>query len=395
MSDTDALHQARSIYHESTIQSADSIESHPSKAGIFALGTYQVDQEKETDCTPQSQGKSEDDVTPSSTSPEYSRRGTLRLKKLIQNADDSVSCDTLCEIETAAILDMKWLHPASSFLSVALANSSVSIYKYREDNTLELFKSIHVNDTQALCLSLDWSDRSGGHSGGYKIDESSSSSPHAIISQSDGTLAHVASVMSSAPTIQTWKAHDYEAWTTAYDCWSDGNIVWSGGDDLTLKGWDLRTSCADGHRIPTFSSKKCFEGGVTSMQSHHLRQHLWAVGSYDGHLRLFDARHPVRPVSTTSAGGGIWRTKWHPSKADQLLLGCMHDGFKVMHLDSLCDSEKDADFPRKEMQLMTRFDEHKSLAYGCDWDRSSTTSPDRVYSCSFYDSTLHAWSVCQ
>jgi diphthamide biosynthesis protein 7 len=113
--------------------------------------------------------------------------------------------------------------------------------------------------------------------------------------------------------------------------------------------------------------------------------------SYDGQLRLFDARQPLRPLSTTQAGGGIWRIKWHPSKANLLLLGCMHDGFKVMQLDSLLDV--DADISRQEMQLHTRFDEHESLAYGCDWDRGKGAQQDYIYSCSFYDSTWHAWAL--
>ena len=105
--------------------------------------------------------------------------------------------------------------------------------------------------------------------------------------------------------------------------------------------------------------------------------------SYDGQLRLFDARHPMRPLSTTETGGGIWRIKWHPSKEDRLLVGCMHDGFKVLQL-------MEGDEP---MKVHTRFDEHGSLAYGCDWDRGADadTNGDGIFSCSFYDATWHAW----
>lgn len=76
--------------------------------------------------------------------------------------------------------------------------------------------------------------------------------------------------------------------------------------------------------------------------------------------------------------------------ADRLLLGCMHDGFKVMQLDDLLKSDT---MPQDEMKIHTRFDEHASLAYGCDWDRGQESSlhTSLVYSCSFYDAVWHAW----
>lgn len=98
----------------------------------------------------------------------------------------------------------------------------------------------------------------------------------------------------------------------------------------------------------------------------------------------------MRPLSNTPVGGGIWRIKWHPTKSDQLLLGCMYDGFKVMHLDSLVPLDLQ-ELPREEMQLHTRFDEHDSLAYGCDWNRGKEATQDYIYSCSFYDAMWHAW----
>lgn len=361
----------------------------------------------------------------------------------------AILSDQLQTIDTAAILDMKWLHPRTELLSVATADSAVTLYRYENPEAgprcLRESQRHILNSTKALCLSLDWSDRMGGYVGGYSSGQPEGTS--GIVSQSDGTLAHISNlnVLEYASieqgkmanvAIETWHAHDYEAWIAAFDCWSAGRIVWSGGDDLTLKGWDVRTpirqpssssnggSSSDGdgdgngaNRTPTFTHKKSFEGGVTSLQSHHLVEHLWAVGSYDSHVRLFDARKPGRPLSTTNVGGGVWRLKWHPSEADKLLVGCMHDGFKVLRLDalsgrddehqSLCHGspfrawEMNNSLPQEEMTILARFDEHESLAYGCDWDRGlnkplheasgKPTNQGTVYSCSFYDARMHAW----
>lgn len=197
--------------------------------------------------------------------------------------------DTLFEVKTAAVLDMKWVrHPSADepdpwLLSVAMADSTVAVYSCKpkgdDGALLEPLQRISVNTTNSLCLSLDWSDRTGGLEGACAGgDRGGMDPPEAVVSQSDGTLARLSNALSSTPAVETWKAHDYEAWTVAYDCWSNGRVAWSGGDDLCLKGWDVRTPCIDNVRTPTFTQKRCFEGGVTSMQSHHLRQHLWAVG---------------------------------------------------------------------------------------------------------------------
>ncbi|PWN89581.1 WD40 repeat-like protein [Acaromyces ingoldii] len=359
--------QAASLYSASTDLSADSIESHPGTRGLFALGTYQVDQAQE-------EGQPADEN--SNTSPEYSRRGRLTLHQTGTDGEGKVSCRTLSSLDTAAILDMKWL-ASGSRLSAALATSDLAFFHLNK-GSLSPADTLKMNDVGALCLSLDWSDRRGlGAEGG-------SGPTKGIVSQSDGSLAYIPDLevaLSSKGNIESWAAHDYEAWIAAWDCWSDGNICWSGGDDLTLKGWDVR----EASRQPTFQVRKAFEGGVTTLQSHHLRQHLWAVGSYDGHLRLFDARKPLRPLSSTNVGGGVWRAKWHPTDSESLLVGCMHDGFKILKLPN--------DPASGDMDVMVRFDEHQSLAYGCDWDRSLSEPCSHVYSCSFYDSRLHIWEA--
>jgi diphthamide biosynthesis protein 7 len=91
------------------------------------------------------------------------------------------------------------------------------------------------------------------------------------------------------------------------------------------------------------------------------------------------------PVQTLDAGGGLWRTRWHPdpARADSLLLGCMHDGFKVVNLSTT------------QSEVVTRFDGHTSLAYGAHWGtlRGSEGETTLIATCSFYDHLMHLWEA--
>ncbi|EPQ31026.1 uncharacterized protein PFL1_01215 [Pseudozyma flocculosa PF-1] len=507
--------QATSLFTCSTHLCADSIESLPGIQGVFALATYQVDQH-ELDAHRGKAGHDrpddaqachangddddddddDDDGTPS-RGPAYSRRGTCSIRTAAPTPDGNMTSQVVDQHSMPAILDTKWsladltptpsastaVPPSRSLgtLGVANAQGHVTIHRLVRSTgadtanayCLDELAILKINHKNALCLSLDWSDRTGGHHHGYPDAQlhrrEASSDAALIVSQSDGSLAFLPSVAEAlqsesiedslasthldqkpapAPAsddndddddddddddrnssdereamhrdrhdqlnlaypsrprgLETWHAHDFEAWIAAFDCWSGGQVVWSGGDDLAMKGWDLRTPNTGAGRRPTFAVTRGFDGGVTSMQSHHLRQHLWAVGSYDANVRLFDARAPLRPVSETPVGGGVWRTKWHPTDPSLLLVGCMHDGFKVLSLPSIAQLEPGAKLQRgDEMDIVTRFDDHASLAYGCDWDRglspssssssssSSSAAKRNVYSCSFYDATMHIWS---
>lgn len=86
-------------------------------------------------------------------------------------------------------------------------------------------------------------------------------------------------------------------------------------------------------------------------------------------------------------GGGAWRVKWHPS-ADRkydLLVACMHDGFKIVHFDINTPSVG---------QITKRFDKHSSMGYGVDWSCAPAPKGKEtlIGSCSFYDHALHLWT---
>jgi len=170
------------------------------------------------------------------------------------------------------------------------------------------------------------------------------------------------------------------------------------GDDCKLKVWDMR-QCFD---LPAAVNKR-FEAGVTAIQSNPHVEHLLAVGSYDANVRLFDTRNSRGPLITANVGGAAWRVKWHPDvvRKTDLLVACMHDGFKVVHFG--CQPDPVVAQPEGKTALgltsyaiTARNDAHTSLGYGADWQRQFT--PNRgakeislIASCSFYDHMLSVW----
>lgn len=182
------------------------------------------------------------------------------------------------------------------------------------------------------------------------------------------------------------------------------DLLSQGGDDLQLKAWDKR----QGFKQPIFTNKRCvaddaslwiiakqsfrFDAGVTCIQSHPNIEHLIAVGSYDATVRLFDSRKPLKPLSQADIGGGAWRAKWHPSpsRANDLLVATMHDGFKIVGFPDIGGQSNL--LAGGNWEIMKRYDEHKSLAYGVDWSyKQDQTCETLIASASFYDHALHLW----
>ncbi|CAO1636923.1 unnamed protein product [Sympodiomycopsis kandeliae] len=418
--------EAKTLYREDLPECADCIESHPNIGNLFALATYQVDQEEvdqEMGVVKDDDDDDDEEVENTSSSPPYTRTGMVRLYTS-QESQDSIACDVVWEKKMSAVLDMKWSLLQSSqrgMLGVADSTGQIGMYHLSDDAySLEHVKTFKMNDKKALCLSLDFSNRL-----------QSAQDASMIVSQSDGTLAFLPSVQGAVHAdeellkqanerlrdgyeasddddddsdsgdgdndgqeqqeqdqnrplgLHTWQAHEHEAWITAFDPHSHGRVVWSGGDDLALKGWDTRTSCSSS----TFTNRRSFDGGVTSMECHHSRPHLWAVGSYDSNVRLFDSRNPIRPIETVEVSGGVWRLKWNPNQSNKLLAACMHGGFDVLDVQE-----------GKQTSVVKTFKGHTSLAYGSDWDRgkkdqSDTATTTSIYSCSFYDKRLCAWAA--
>ncbi|KAI8097486.1 WD40-repeat-containing domain protein [Halteromyces radiatus] len=353
--------QAKSIISFDTVYSADSTEFCPFKdhSNYLACGTYQLTDEKD---------QQESRI----------RKGKLYLFDVscIENSGNEGTDLSLIQkqmIETPAILDMKWCHSLidnDQVLGVADSIGGLTLYALQtsEDNVTNFVQKQHIQVTEDhsnLCLSLDWSTR--------RFPESTST--QCIVSHSNGDLSLVSNNNSEWQVMESWHAHDLEAWIAAFDYW-DPHRIYSGADDMIFKGWDTRM----GVETPIFSNRR-HEMGVTTMQSNPHREYMLATGSYDEHIYLWDTRSIRQPIAKVhTEGGGIWRLKWHPTQPTTLLSASMHAGAFVIDTDQL--------------MITSRFLDHESMAYGADWSYHSSSSgetDDLIASCSFYDHIMHLW----
>lgn len=236
----------------------------------------------------------------------------------------------------------------SSAPGLFVADAKGGLTHYVLNDTLTEVQRLQVSDEETLVLSLDISSRG------------------IMTSLSSGELAHVTRSTTGELQVETsWPAHDFEPWIVS---WDQSHNVWSGGDDLKLKRWDVRIPS-----MPTFVNKN-FEGGVTTIAPSPHDDHVLAVGSYDATLRIFDTRNPRLAVEEIELPGGIWRTRWHPTRK-KILNACMHGGFAVV--DMMEKAEIVKTFPG-------------TLGYGADWCRREEEE-SLVATCSFYDHAMHLW----
>ncbi|KAL5518935.1 hypothetical protein ACEPAH_618 [Sanghuangporus vaninii] len=373
-----------------TIYPADSVEFCPVQGyhDILACGTYKLIEGPTTSLEQESESGE------STTTSHRKRIGKCILLKAHSSQEDE-RLEILQEIDMPAILDMKWSH-SSSLLAVADSEGHVSLHKLdtnvrgyetgkygfevpTQQARLTEIQNVQCRPKDTLCLSLDWSNRRNARGDGC-----------IAVSCSDGSLSVFQPDTSGCfAEMRSWHAHDFEAWITAWDYWNT-NIVYSGGDDLKLRGWDIRQ---DDHS-PIFVNKK-FDAGVTSIQCHPHNESILAVGSYDATVRIFDTRKPLAPITQADVGGGAWRIKWHPSPARgrDLLVACMHDGFKVVRFSpSIISSNNAQSEASEEWETLKRFDAHESLSYGIDWAYGGVPAEGTlIASCSFYDHVLYTW----
>ncbi|KAL7414708.1 WD40-repeat-containing domain protein [Mrakia frigida] len=392
--------QAKSFWSTSTVYSADSVEFSPHHPSVLAVGTYQIETPAPLPPPPPPKvdtGEDSSDEEEVFVTPPAKRKGRC----LIYDVQGEVVTEQQ-RIDGPAILDMKW-NPRldsnhGSVLGLADAEGRLVTYRWDESlNQLQHLQTLQVASPTTLVLSLDWSNRI----------TSSSTPPTVITSLSSLELSHLTYDTTGELTVaQTWAAHDYEPWVASFDGWDGGNVVYSGGDDCKLKAWDVRTE----NDQPLWTNSR-FDAGVTCIQTSPHTPNLVAVGSYNETLTLLDPRSPLRPLASLPLGGGAWRIKFHPSpvRNRDLVVACMHGGFKVFRLDeemfvgggaSTTTRREEGETWGEGWELIKRLDEHESLAYGVDWSRIPEEEGEGeggegggtvLGSCSFYDHEAKLW----
>jgi len=354
-----------------TIWPADSVEFCPIEGyrDVFCCATYKLFE---------SPGNTADTAENEDRPPAPQQRGgTCRLYHT--KDEEQPKCSFISELSFAALPDLKWCHKLKKgrpLLAAADSEGGINFINLEDKSNMRLDCRISCVPKEVLVLSLDW------QTFGPSLEELTPSEKLAA-SCSNGEVV----ILSGDFGIeQQWAVHDHEPWVTVWDR-HDPNVLYTGGDDCKWKAWDLRNSPSS----PIFVNKR-FDAGVTAIQSHSFEEHILALGSYDGNVRLFDNRKPQTPLETVNVSGGVWRLKWHPSlyRKGYLLAACMHNGFKVLRFEG---SSSDADFFGSG-SVIKGFDEHSSLAYGVDWKYDSQCKGGEetvIASCSFYDHLLCTW----
>ncbi|KAG7480491.1 hypothetical protein MATL_G00056650 [Megalops atlanticus] len=337
--------RTRSLQVFDTELSADAVEWCPVSPwnSVLACGTYQLVKEP-------------DEAGAVLATP--SRVGRLYLFQFCQEGPLCPPLTELQRIDTPAILDIKWCHVPvleRPLLGMATARGELQLHRLNDTQEgscrLEAVSGLELGPDR-LALSLDWST-GRGDSAGVRVVSSDSAGGVNVLSLAPAGLTALAK----------WKAHDYEAWISAFSYW-DTQLLYSGGDDCRLKGWDLRI----GPSTPTFTSKR-HSMGVCSIHSNPHREHILATGSYDEQVLLWDGRSLRQPLSESALGGGVWRLKWHPAHEHLLLAACMHNDFHILHCQQALEGGGGA------CPVVASYILHNSLAYGADWSHLALGGP--------------------
>ncbi|KAJ1619838.1 WD40-repeat-containing domain protein [Pavlovales sp. CCMP2436] len=331
----------------------------------------------------------------------YELRDGVRVGKLLlysvrrSKAAALPSLRSEAEFACAGIFDAAWRPPSAGdeegcLLALACADGTVQVVRASREGAdsparLDAVASCELpaaaDDARSFCLAADWA----------WVRDTAASGPVAKGATSNlaccdnAGRAHLVALDGALPRVITsWKAHDLEIWTASHQRIA-GGLLMTGADDCKLKGWDTRDP-----KRPVFVNKS-HSMGITSIQTDPRAEHVVLTGSYDEHLRIFDLRMPQREIASIGLGGGTWCARWHPFVPGAIVAACMHNGFQLARASS--DHSK-----LEHLGPCSAPDVGESLGYGADWSHEHAADPGVPLlgaTCSFYNHTLHLWTVEQ
>lgn len=185
--------------------------------------------------------------------------------------------------------------------------------------------------------------------------------------------------------------------------------VYSGGDDTALRyvATPPRSTASPSALAPkpgfpepppvfTWADKRIHSAGVTAILP--LSDQIIVTGSYDDHVRVVSvpAQGRRQILAALNLDGGVWRLKLIKQRTDGwqekgqglasflILACCMHAGARVIKVHL---SEDDG----WSITVLGKFEEHKSMNYGNDFQPVQCQGNRTIVSTSFYDKLLCIW----
>ncbi|THX75930.1 WD40 repeat-like protein [Aureobasidium pullulans] len=368
------------------------IEFCPVARDYFVVGTYFLEK-KEQEATAEDTAENNNDEE----SEEVEKKPQTRTGSLILSKIDG---DKVIQVSTTqtpyAILDIHFSPHDPTLLAVAGSTGCVQLFNLQSTSSsasLSPLSTYQYFDPSTLVLSLAW---------------------HPIIpsiigvTTSPGQVYLVDTSLPAAEVEGTAKeilAHELEAWTLSFS--SSGTSIYSGGDDATLRFSGLPspltspttsslTSDDEAEEyLPTWQDCRAHNAGVTAILPLPSEQDILITGSYDDNIRVLYAPLQGRKqvLAEENLEGGIWRLKMLRAEGEKsryvfivsLSCCCMHAGARIVEV-------KKDDGGEWTIEVLAKFEEHKSMNYGSDVQPGSENGGEQtIISTSFYDKLLCLW----
>ncbi|XXH01123.1 pre-rRNA processing [Hypoxylon texense] len=394
------------------------IEFCPAHPDFFIVGTYNLQKEEEESAVEVPL----EDEEQQQTKHVQTRNGSLVVFQLTATTD-------ITHVQTvlypSAILDLHF-HPLwqtkGSVIAVVSSTGTLSFFELSvSDGSTALLEEINTHrplgdEEGILFLSCAWHPHI----------------PSLLAITTSDYQVHILHVdaawnVSKAKT-EPVMTHTLEAWTVAFSpsvlrkpnpTTADSSLkdpemfpIYSGGDDSKLL-----VTCCEYNSAQVGSSDSLIEtpypaitikghgAGVTAILplGPLLSGGVSVVvtGSYDDHIRIYSLNDQVRDMppygprllAEQNLQGGVWRLRLVKLETNQhrwtaiILASCMHAGSRVLQVagntaTGLC-----------EIKVLGRFEEHKSMNYGSDFQPGSEVGGEKLWcvSTSFYDRLLCLW----
>ena len=258
------------------------------------------------------------------------RNGQLRLYR-VNSEKENFGGAPVHVTSTDGVLDGKWISfqeekedVERDIFASATATGLIQLHELhaKESSSTTDLKALSIDsqgelisNNNSICLALDYTIPSFLSTQILSSYSNGEVAVHEV--QLDGECKEQALIQE----ITRFKAHSLfgcpsEVWSCSWiKKHTSPNCFLTGGDDCKLKGWDMRMN----NSSPMFIvGDEVHSAGVTCISYHPRREFIFASGSYDETIRIWDIRklggkkggHLSNPLSSIENCGGTWRLKW-------------------------------------------------------------------------------------